>query len=189
MKYLKYVLYIVIVLILVFIGKGLISPTVSYESEVVVNKPAKEAWAVMQDESNLPKWIKGFKKSELISGTANTVGAVSKIYVEDQGQDMVMEETITAIKSNEHLAMTFTMDFMNMDYDISFKEKDGKTTITSKSSTIGNGIINKSMVSFMSGLMKTQEDENLNSLKKLIEENTKDYFPKAVIDTTSTSVE
>ncbi|WP_109300021.1 SRPBCC family protein [Aquimarina sp. AU474] len=189
MKYLKYLLFLVIILVLVFIGKGLLSPTVFYESEVVVDKPVNESWAVMQDESNLPKWIKGFKKSELTSGTANTVGAVSKIYIEEQGQEMVMEETITAIQPNEHLAMSFTMDFMDMDYEIFFKEKEGKTVISSKSTTAGNGMINKSIVSFMSGAMKTQEDENLNSLKKLIEENTKDYFPKAVIDTTNVSVE
>lgn len=189
MKYLKYLLYLIIILGLLFIGKGFITPSIAYENEIVVNKPANESWAVMSDEANLPKWIKGFKKTELVSGTPNTVGAVSKVYVEENGEEMIMEETITAIKPNELMAMTFTMDFMDMDYEISFNEKDGKTTINSKSKTSGNGMIAKSIVSFMESTMKEQEDKNLNNLKKLIESNTKNYFPEAVVNTTEVAAE
>jgi len=192
MKYLKYLLFLIIILALIFFGNGMLTPSVSYENEIVVNKPANESWAVMSDESNLPKWIEGFKRTELVSGMENTVGAVSKVYVEENGDEMMMEETITAVKPNEHMAMTFTMDFMDMDYEMLFKEKDGKTTISSKSTTMGNGIFAKSLISFMSGSMKEQEDKNLNNLKKIIEENTKNYFPEAVpetvIDTTTVSV-
>ncbi|MFD2564617.1 SRPBCC family protein [Aquimarina rubra] len=195
MKYLKYLLFLIIVLALIFFGKGMLTPSVSYESEIVVNKPANEAWAVMSDESNLPKWIEGYKRTELVSGTANTVGAISNVYVEDNGQEMMMEETITALKPNEHMAMTFTMDFMDMDYEILFKENDGKTNISSKSTTMGNGIFSKSLISFMKGFMKEQEDKNLSNLKRVIEENTKNYFPEpeietqTVIDTTAVSLE
>ncbi|WP_299246713.1 SRPBCC family protein [uncultured Aquimarina sp.] len=195
MKYLKYLLIVVAVLALVFFGKGLLTPSVSYENEVVVDKPANESWAVMSDESNLPKWIDGFKRTELVSGTANTVGAVSNVYVDENGTEMMMEETITALKLNEHMAMTFTMDFMDMDYEIFFKEEGGKTTISSKSTTMGNGIFAKSLISFMTGAMKEQEDKNLNNLKKLIDENTKNYFPEPeietepVIDSTAVSAE
>ena len=90
MKFLKYTLIFVVVLVLLFFGKGLLTPTISYENEITVNKSAKEAWAVMNDETNLPKWIEGFKRVEPVSGTPNTVGAVSNVYVEDQGQEMVI---------------------------------------------------------------------------------------------------
>ncbi|WP_378183372.1 SRPBCC family protein [Aquimarina sp. SS2-1] len=195
MKYLKYLLILFIILALVFFGRGLLTPSVPYENEITVNKPANEAWAVMSDESNLPKWIEGYKRTELVSGTANTVGAVSKVYVEDNDEEMMMEETITALKPNEHMAMTFTMDFMDMDYEINFKENDGKTTISSKSTVKGNGIFAKSLVAFISGSMKEQEDKNLSSLKKIIEENTKNYFPEPeieiepVVDSIAVSVE
>ena len=57
------------------------------------------------------------------------------------------------------------MDFMNMDYEMSMKEKDVKPQIHTKSKTVGNGIMAKSIVSFMPKSMKAQEDSNLNSLK------------------------
>jgi len=180
MKYLKYFLLLLALVALVFFGKGLLTKSVDYDSEVVVNKPVEEAWAVMSDETNLPEWIKGFQRTELVSGTANTVGAVSKVYVKENGKEMVMEETITAIEPNDHIEMTFSMDFMNMDYKMKMEEKDGKTHIRSTSSTVGNGIFAKSMIAFMPKAMKAQEDENMNTLKRLIEENTKDYFPEPV---------
>lgn len=178
MKYLKYLLGLVLVLVLVFFGGGLLRPSVSYESEITVNKPIHEAWAVMSDDSKMAGWIKGFKKSELVSGTANTVGAVSNIYTEDDGQEMVIQETITAIQPSERIAMKFTMDFMDMDYEMSLKENNGNTTITSTSTTVGNGLFAKSLISFMKSGMKAQEDENMANLKKAIEENTTDYFPE-----------
>lgn len=188
MKYLKYLLIIIILLAILFFVKGLLSPSIYYESEIVVNKSANEAWSVMSDEANLPEWISGFKKTELVSGTANTIGAVSKIYVEENGQEMTMTETITNIIPNELLAMTFTMDFMDMDYEVILNEKDGKTTLKSKSKTTGNGLFAKSMVSFMKGSMKSQEEINMNKLKNIIEQNTKNYFPEPIDNVTEEMV-
>jgi uncharacterized protein YndB with AHSA1/START domain len=182
MKILKYLLYVIIVLALIFFGKGLLAPAAEYECEVVVNKPVEEAWAILSDESRITEWLKSIKKIELQSGTTNTVGAVSKIYAEENGQEMVMEETITAIIPNEHIAMTFTMDFMNMDYELYMKEMDGKTHIRTISSTLGNGIFAKSIVSFMTSAMKAQENENLINLKTMIDNNTIDYFPETTLD-------
>ena len=125
---------------------------------------------------------------ELVRGTENTVGAVSKIYFEENGQEMVMEETLTAIKPNEHIAMTFTMDFMNMDYEMNLTDKDGKTRILSKSETTGNGIMAKSILSFMTKSMKAQEEENLKNLKSVIDNNTKNYFPAPVQESSSEEV-
>lgn len=188
MKILKYLLGLIVLLALIFFGRGLMTPSVSYESTIEVNKSAKESWAVMSDEVNLPKWIEGFKRAELVSGQANTVGAVSNIYVDQNGQEMVMKETVKAVKDHELLAMTFSMDFMDMDYEMIFDESNGKTKITSKSTTKGNGLFAKSMISFMKGSMKGQEDKNMMSLKKLVDENTKNYFEGYIIEEKENSV-
>ncbi|MEM8906730.1 MAG: SRPBCC family protein [Bacteroidota bacterium] len=176
MKYLKYLLATIIVLVLLFIGMGFFTPSVYYEHEVSVEKSIEEAWAVMSDETKLAEWIKGYQKTELVSGVANTVGAVSKIYIDDNGQEMVMQETITDIQPNALIAMTFTMDFMDMDYEMTLQEQAGKTLLRSKSTTSGNGFVAKSMIALMKGAMEAQEQENLNNLKKVIEANTTNYF-------------
>ena len=175
MKYLKIILLIVLVLIVFFFGKGFLTPFITYESQIAVNKSVKESWAVVSDESKISEWLKSVKKIELIEGTKNTIGAVSNVYVVENGNEMVMKETITELVPNDHIAMTFTMDFMNMDYNLSMEEKDGKTIISTISTTKGNGLFAKSILSFMTSTMKTQEDVNLNNLKIAIENNSTIY--------------
>lgn len=189
MKILKILLAIILLLVIIFFAKGLMTPTVSYDCEITVNKKADESWAVMSDEVNLPKWINGFKRTELVSGTANTVGAVSNVYVDEGGTEMMMKETINKITPNSLLDMTFTMDFMDMDYVMTLSEKNNSTTIKTKSTTKGNSLIAKSIVSFMPSAMKAQEQENLNNLKKLIEGNTKNYFPDPEPEPTENLIE
>ena len=185
MKYLKYLIYLILALVIIFIGKGLLTPSVTYENEIMVDKSIQESWAVMSDEMTASQWVPGYVKSELVSGTANTVGAVSNIYIEENGEEMIIQETITALEENKHMAMTFTMDFMNMDYEMNLEEKEDGTLLKTKTKAMGNGILSKAIVSFMPSSMKRQEDENLVKLKAAIEENTKDYFPAPVVDSTT----
>lgn len=183
MKYLKYLLGIIALLILLFIGKGFLTPSISYESEITVDKPIKEAWAVMNDESKISEWLKDITNVEHVSGEKGTVGAVTKYTFDQDGQESIVVETMKAIRPNEHVAMDFEMEgVMNMDYKVDFSEEDGKTKIKSSTVTTGEGMFMRSMVSFMTNAMQTQEDENMGNLKKLIEENTTDYFPAPVVE-------
>jgi len=183
MKYLKYLLGIIALLGLLFIAKGFLTPTISYNSDFFVDKPIKEAWAVMNDENKISQWLKGITNIELISGEKGTVGAVTKYTYDEDGQESIIFETIKAIRPNEHIAMSFVMEgVMDMDYKVDFNEKDGKTHIKSSTINKGNGVFMRSMVSFMKNSMQAQEDENMKNLKKLIEENTTNYFPLPVVE-------
>ncbi|WP_369999998.1 SRPBCC family protein [Winogradskyella sp.] len=177
MKILKYIAIVIAILILGFLLLGLLKPEVSYDSEIVVNKPLTEAWAVTQDEAKMADWLPGFQKVEHVSGTPGEVGAVSDVYFITDGEEMVIRETITKIVPNETIEMTFTSDFMDMDYKLNMTQMDGKTKITSNTTTVGNGILAKSMMALAGSSIKAQEETNLENLKKAIEQNTKDYFP------------
>ena len=62
----------------------------------------------------------------------------------------------------------------------SFEEKDGTTKITTDSKVIGKSILSRAMFAIMEklgGSFTAQEAENIENLKKVIEENTTDYYP------------
>lgn len=184
MKYLKYLLGIILLLVVIFFGRGFLTPSFSYTSEFIVDKPIKEAWAVMGDESKVSQWLKGITSIEHVSGEKYTVGAVTKYTFSENGQESTVVETIKSVKPNEHIAMDFVMEgAMDMDYKVDFAVKDGKTHVKSSTTAKGSGIFMRSMLSFMQGTMKAQEDENLGNLKKLIEENKTNYFPAPVVET------
>jgi hypothetical protein len=161
---------------MVFFLMGVIKPTLSYDCEIMVEKPLAESWAVSQDEEKMPEWLDGFQKIEHISGTPGTVGAVSDVYFNTDGQDMTVRETINEIVPDESITMTFESDFMDMDYKLTMTSINGKTKISSNTTAVGNGIISKSIMALVGGSIKAQEDTNLAALKKTIEQNTKDYF-------------
>ena len=182
MKYVKYILGIIALLVVAFFLIGLIKPKVSYKSEISVEKPIAESWAVIQDEGKLSEWLPGLQKIEHISGTPGTVGAVSNVYFDTDGQKMVIRETITDIVPNESISMSYESDFMNMDYTMTIDDDNGKTKINTRTTAVGNGMFSKSVMAFMGSSLETQEDINLSNLKKTIEQNTKNYF--AVEDVT-----
>ena len=178
MKLLKYFLGIIALLVLFFIAKGFVSPSISYDSEIVVEQSLEEAWAVMNDESKISQWLKGIKDIKHLSGEKGTVGAVTQYTFDQNGQETLVVETITSINENQHISMDFVMEgVMLMDYRMDFETKEGKTHITSSTTAEGQGLLMRSLLSFMTSSMQDQEDENMNNLKKIIEENTTDYFP------------
>lgn len=177
MKYLKYILGLIAILIIGFFLLGLIKPELSYDCEIMVDKPLAESWAVSQDEEKLADWLDGFQKVEQISGTPGTVGAISDVYFITDGQEMTIRETITTIVPDESVSMLFTSDFMDMDYKLTMKSVDGKTKINSSTICKGNGLISKSIITLVGSSIKTQEETNLSNLKSTIEQNSKDYFP------------
>lgn len=176
MKYLKYILGLLAVLLIGFLLMGIINPKLSYDCEIVVEKPTAESWAVVQDEAKMSEWLPGFQKVEHLSGTPGTVGAISLVYFDNEGQQVSIRETITDIVPDESISMTFEDDFMDMDYKMSLTSIDGKTKINSSTTVVGNGMISKSILVFVGGSFKAQEEANLILLKKAIEQNTKDYL-------------
>jgi len=145
MKYVKYILGILAVLVIGFFLLGLLKPQLSYDCEIIVDKPLAESWAVSQDDEKLADWLDGYQKTEIVSGNPGTVGAVSDIYFIQEGEEMIIQETIKEIVPNESISMTFTSDFMDMDYILKMSAVDGKTKISSSSIVEGNGILAKSI--------------------------------------------
>jgi carbon monoxide dehydrogenase subunit G len=175
MKYLKYSLGIIAILTIIFLLIGFIKPEISYDCEIMVDKPLAESWNVTQDEEKMPEWLEGFQKVEQVSGTPGTVGAVSNVYFVSDGQEMTIKETIKNIKPDESIEMLFESDFMNMDYELKMASINGKTKISSSTNAKGNGIFSKSIMALMGNFLKTEEETNLSNLKKTIEANTKNY--------------
>ena len=175
MKYLKYLLGIIAFLVIGFLLLGFIKPKLSYDCEILVEKPLAESWAVSQDEEKMPEWLTGFQKIEHVSGTPGTVGAVAEVYFNTDGQEAVIRETITEIVPDQSITMSFASDFMDMDYKLSMASIDGKTKINSSTTAVGNGMVSKSIMALIGNSIKAQEETNLSKLKKTIELNTKNY--------------
>lgn len=181
MKILKYILYAIGALVVIFFALGIFKPSISYGHEITVDKPAKITWAVSQDESKFDQWLDGFKSMELISGELGKAGSKYKIVVSPgEGQpDFVLTETLRDIKEFAYIDMHFDNEAMEIVQKVTHTEVDGRTTIKTESTTKAKGMFMRSLFAFMDmfGAFQAQEEKNIEALKKLIEENTTDYYP------------
>lgn len=186
MKILKYILFALISLVLLFLAVGWIHPSVHYGHEITVDKSVQEAWAVTQDESKYDQWLAGFISMELLSGEKGAVGSTYKVVVNpgEGNPDFEMTETLVDIQEFDHFDLSFDSDMMEFKQRTSFAETDGKTTIKTESEVIGKSMMTRSMFALMEifgGGFTKQEVENIENLKTLIEENTTDYYPAPVV--------
>lgn len=191
MKILKYLLFVIVGLIVLFFAIGLLKTSVNYGHEITTTKSVQEAWAVTQDASKYAQWLEGFKSIELISGEQNEIGSKYKVVVQPgEGQpEFEMTQTLVAFKEFEHATLHFDSEMMDFEQTISFAEAEGGSTVTSDSKVMGKSLPMRSMFAIMEmlgGAFTTQEAKNFENLKVLIDENTTDYFPEP--DTTMTEV-
>lgn len=182
MKILKYLVIALAALIAIFFLFGLLKPSVNYGHEIKVDKSVEEAWAVSQDPSKYGEWLDGFESIDLISGKQGEVGSKYKVVVDPgDGQEVFeMIETVVSLKENEQVTLHFESEPMTFDQTIYFEGDDKSATIRSESKAKAKGIMMKSMFSMMEvlgGSFTKKEAENFEALKKLINENTTDYFP------------
>jgi len=181
MKFLKIAIFILLALFLVFFLLGIVKSTISYGHTVTVDKPIEEAWAVQKDTSKFRLWLEGFKSMEHISGEPEAVGSKYKVIVNPgEGQpDFEMIETVVAFEPNDYVQLRFDSDMMVFDQTTKFLETNGKTKITTSSTVKANGFMMRSMFAMMElfgSAFQKQEAKNMEALKKVIEENTTDYF-------------
>jgi len=183
MKFLKILFALLTLLVLIFFGRGILTPTLTYSSEITVEKPVAEAWAVMQDESKISDWLDGITNVKHISGEKGEVGSVTEYKFDQGGQESIVLETIKSITPLEQIKMDFeAAGAMDMDYTVDYSEQGGGTVIKSTTVVTGKGLLMRSLLSFMQGSMLSQEDHNMSNLKKLINSNTTNYFPETVLE-------
>ncbi len=176
MRALKYILIGILILFLVFLSFGLFNKSISYGSRIEVNKPIEAVWAVSQDASQYDQWLAGFQSMEHLSGDYMKPGSTYKIIVVPQegAKPFEMIETLNAIKTNDHVDMSFASEMMDFEQVMKFKETDSGTVITTESEVIGKGIMNRAMFAMMEvlgGSFTKQEQANMDALKALIEKS------------------
>ncbi|MDG2450487.1 MAG: SRPBCC family protein [Saprospiraceae bacterium] len=189
MKYLKYLLYLILTLVVCLLLIGTFIKKVEYSSHVSINKPLKEVWAVYQDEGKMRDWLEGFESIELVKGNRNDIGSEYIVKMNQEGQTFEIKETLKSYKEFENINFDFDNEMMLMNYNTEFTENEIGTTIHSRSIVRGHGILMRAMMPFIKGSMIAQEEKNLRGLKEVIEANQKDYYPMKMMSLDSTIIE
>ncbi len=160
---------IIALLVVVFFAIGLMFPTLTTETGVTINKPRDVVWQYFTDQSKLKDWLPNVKSIENISGEPMTAGSKFKITFEENGDRIVMTETMTEVKENEVFAFTLENDVITANDRLTFIDKGDKTEVVENNTFTGGNIFWRSLFAVMKSNFEKKSAENYQKLKTNIE--------------------
>ena len=168
MKYLKYLLLVIVILPALFFLNGLITPVVSYECRIITDAPIDTAWNVFTDDANMGEWVSGFKSIKRVEGQQDSVGSVYEMTVENGGETFVMEETLTAFDERKQFAFDLDNDVMLTSVDIRFGPDFEGTEMFAKHEIRGKNLVWRSLFPLMKSQFAEQSQKDYDKLKLLM---------------------
>ncbi len=168
-KILLGIILLIAVAALVFFAPGVMSGDLENETRITINRPRDEVWTKFQDESKMGEWLEGFKSIEPIEGPPRTVGSKFKLTFVNDGQEIVMTETMTAYKEGEHFAFNLANDVMYSDIDIKLIDKGPETELIQKEKYHGQNVFWHALFFWMKTSMANHSEQNMVRFKKYAE--------------------
>ncbi len=169
-KTLLYVIGFIATCFLGFYVIGLVKPSVTYESTIVINRSAKQTWQVFSNKDLMSQWMPGFVKIENIKGEAMSKGSEFKLYVKENGQDFIMTEKVIELIPEKYYEFELENGILKNHIKIQFKENKPFTTeITQTSEVFAQNWFFRSLFVFFKSQFKEQDEKTMLALKKLVE--------------------
>lgn len=142
---------------------------VVYNTQIEIDRPVKDVYAVMSNIDKASQWITGLKKVEPLSGTPGQVGFESKYTFEERGKEVVFYEKILEVVPESHFSFHLRSDGIDMETKTVLKAQDGGTIVQMNNKVKANGLIMKLALPLMKGVMKKRQNQDLQQLKQLVE--------------------
>ncbi|CAM1347232.1 SRPBCC family protein [Tenacibaculum insulae] len=169
MKAVKIILGIVIALTVVFLATGLVVKEVKYTTEIEINKPINEVFALFENPKTIKEWMPEIKSIETIEEKATKIGSTYKMVVENQGQEITMIEKITAYKINQKITFQFDSNQMLKTDDFNFSSNGSTTKIVQHSSVEAKGYLMGCMFPYFKSTLKDLSLGYMKDFKKIAE--------------------
>lgn len=138
--------------------------------EVTINKGRDEVWKIFDNLENLKKWQPTLKRHAQVSGEPRQPGAVARLTYDENGREVVLEETITGRRKPEFFSGTYTgMGARNTLVNRFVAEGPNKTLWTVQATFEFSSLQYKLMAPAMKGLIRKRIEADLNRFKLLAE--------------------
>lgn len=170
MKILKYVLAGLILIVLFLVVLGLVKKELKYSTTVTIEKPIEHVWDVLMDHELSPQWLKGITKYELVSGEMGAEGSVYMVHFDEDGEEIIMEETALEIVEDQRYKFALSNPIMSSTIEIKLTSIDKNTTeLTSSTVATGGHVVWNAVFYLMAGSFKDRDKLTYGYLKTLAE--------------------
>jgi uncharacterized protein YndB with AHSA1/START domain len=171
MKFLKIAGLILGLLMVGIILIGLFAKRFEYSSSITINASPAHCWEVFHDTTQMRHWVPGLKSLTLMQGKFFQAGSVYEMVIEDNGERMVMHETLMAVDPPREISYVLTNDAFSSKYSYRFiPGQDGTTRIESQYEVAGNSLIWRAVLYLSKSYLSNSSQEQLVLFKKHIEQ-------------------
>jgi hypothetical protein len=170
MRIILYIVGFILSCLLGFLLFGLFKPVISYDISLQINRPIAKCWTVYQTDSLKSKWMPGYLRTTLLTGTSNAVGSRNTIFYQSGEQETSMIQTIDSLINESLIAYTIDNRSMHIRTHIRFAPSQANACIMQIHNEVtANNIFLKSLLTFMKAKFESAEQTNYQNLKTLIE--------------------
>ncbi len=169
MRIIRYFIYLIAILVILFFALGVINPQVKYSHDVTIERPIELTWEVFMNEELMYQWIPNLKSIELIAGKKNGLGSKYRMIVEDDGKEYEIIETITEIDKHYKISILLENDVLTNEVETIFTHLNGRTKLNTSVEIEGKDLLMKSSLFLMKGHFMEQSDDSYQKLKALVE--------------------
>lgn len=168
MKFLRYFILILLLLIGVFILMGLLNKEISYKTETIIERPLGLVWEKFNDSEITMEYIPEIEKITPIKELPGIVGSTTE-YKMGGSRPMKIIETVKAYEEGRLVTLVFDAAGMIKEDSYEFTDIGGKTKMVSTHNIKTEGVMMRAMYFLMKGLFKSTDKEHQTKFKNIVE--------------------
>jgi uncharacterized protein YndB with AHSA1/START domain len=136
----------------------------------VVDAPPATVFAILDDVTRAPEWLKRCTQLDNVTGGPTAVGTKLRYHYKDGGRTGVMDGEVVAREQDRKLTNHFVDKMMDVtvDFDVEPGPADQQTKLT-HTITINTKGFGKLMTPMISRQLPAQTESAMTELKKLVE--------------------
>ncbi len=140
-----------------------------FKTKVEISQPVERVYDAFMDSAQSPQWRNGLQSVEIVSGELGKPGSKQRLTFARNGRETTLDETIIDVVKNEACYFRSDHGVMYSLTNIVFREREGKTRVSSAVYAYGNGRLWGLLVPFMKGRLRRRQQADLTRFKTLLE--------------------
>ena len=157
-------------MIAAFYAIGIIVPSFTYQIEIEVDASLEKTWNTYVSEETKKEWMFDLKEVKLKSGKPFEIGSISEYEFLQNGEKIVVSETLTEIEMYRIFAYTLNSEVLTQKSRIEFRENGPNRSILISSTEVkARGLFLKSLFAVINRTFSNQAELQYMELKKVIE--------------------
>ncbi len=166
------VIGVLLTIMVVFFSAGIVREKVTYETEISIEVGLDRAWSQFNDRTMMIHWLSEIENIVEISKEPGKVGSRNRITVQNNGERMVMTETVVVFEPKKRIALRTEGGQMIKQDDYYFEESNGITTVKGEHTCRGRNYIHRCMFAFFRRMFKKVDQHSLERFRDWVTQST-----------------